>query len=263
VLYVDFQSKFDWNSERDILCRNPNFHQHPRYDSIIYEADGNDLAMGQLEVVFRCHLPRQISLDLAMIRPYRDSSWTAKTRTDCPIREWGAGPLFITLEQVTRGALLCPILGASRNVFYVMDGIDSGCNKIYGLVCPKSPLCSLCQLVMTRNPPREWLVSHHNTSLAHNPAHAVAAQTVFFRHGYQSGLKNPDSGVSRRRQRVTKVGQREVEARRNRKSHLYVYNSNRSSCRTSTLSHHYFPRTRRWRSKCVLLHILFPFNVSD
>ncbi|KAJ7702028.1 hypothetical protein B0H14DRAFT_3527379 [Mycena olivaceomarginata] len=34
--------------------------------------------------------------------------------------------------------------------------------------------------------------------------------------GYQSELKNPDSGVSHRRQRVTKVGQREVEARRNR-----------------------------------------------
>ncbi|KAJ7888658.1 hypothetical protein B0H14DRAFT_2562229 [Mycena olivaceomarginata] len=37
--------------------------------------------------------------------------------------------------------------------------------------------------------------------------------------GYQSGLKNPDSGVSRRRQRVTKVGQREVEAQRN---HLII-----------------------------------------
>ncbi|KAJ7831232.1 hypothetical protein B0H14DRAFT_3713934 [Mycena olivaceomarginata] len=34
-------------------------------------------------------------------------------------------------------------------------------------------------------------------------------------HGYQSGLKNPDSGVSRRCQRVTKVGQREVEAQHN------------------------------------------------
>ncbi|KAF8146843.1 hypothetical protein K438DRAFT_1990128 [Mycena galopus ATCC 62051] len=35
-------------------------------------------------------------------------------------------------------------------------------------------------------------------------------------HGYQSGMKNPNSGVSRRRQHVTKVGQREVEAQRNR-----------------------------------------------
>ncbi|KAJ7870473.1 hypothetical protein B0H14DRAFT_2345697 [Mycena olivaceomarginata] len=125
VLYVDFQSKVDWNSERDILRCNPKFHQRPRYDSIIYEADGNDLAMGQLELVFRCHLPHQNLLDLALIRPYCDSSWTAKTRTDCPIREWGAGPLFITLDQVTRGALLCPIFGASRTVFYVMDCIDS------------------------------------------------------------------------------------------------------------------------------------------
>ncbi|KAJ7312982.1 hypothetical protein DFH08DRAFT_791258 [Mycena albidolilacea] len=125
VLYIDFQSKVDWNSDRDILRCNPKFHGRPRYDSIIYEADGNDLAMGQLELIFRCHLPHQKSLDLAMIRPYCNSSWTAKTRTDCPIREWGAGPLFITLDQVTRGALLCPIFGASRTVFYVMDCIDS------------------------------------------------------------------------------------------------------------------------------------------
>ncbi|KAJ7864479.1 hypothetical protein B0H14DRAFT_2574409 [Mycena olivaceomarginata] len=90
VLYIDFQSKVDWNSDRDILRCNPKFHGRPRYDSIIYEADGNDLAMGQLELIFRCHLPHQKSLDLAMIRPYCNSSWTAKTRTDCPIREWGA-----------------------------------------------------------------------------------------------------------------------------------------------------------------------------
>ncbi|KAJ7206793.1 hypothetical protein GGX14DRAFT_637014 [Mycena pura] len=95
VLYVDFQSKVDWNNGRDILRCNPMFHGRQRYDSVIYEAQDDNLAM-----------------DLAMIRPYRKSSWAARTRTDCPMREWSPGSIFIALEHVTRGALLCPIFGA-------------------------------------------------------------------------------------------------------------------------------------------------------
>jgi hypothetical protein len=81
--------------------------------------------MGQLQLVFRCHLPQKITLDLAMIQPYRKSSWAARTRTDCPIYEWGPGStIFIALEHVTRGALFCHIFGASREVFYLVDCID-------------------------------------------------------------------------------------------------------------------------------------------
>ncbi|KAJ7729860.1 hypothetical protein DFH07DRAFT_781831 [Mycena maculata] len=83
VLYVEFQSIVDWDSGRDILRCNPMFHGRSRYDSIIYEGHGDDLTMGQLELVFRCHLPHKATLDLAMIRPYRKSSWAARTRTDC------------------------------------------------------------------------------------------------------------------------------------------------------------------------------------
>jgi hypothetical protein len=81
--------------------------------------------MGQLELVFRCHLPHKVYLDLALIRPYRKSSWLPRTRTDCPIREWSPGSLFISMEHVTRGTLLCPIFGATVEVFYVMDCIDA------------------------------------------------------------------------------------------------------------------------------------------
>jgi hypothetical protein len=81
--------------------------------------------MGQLQLVFRCHLPQKMTLGLAMIRPYRKSSWAAHTRTDCPICEWSPGStIFIALEYVTRSTLLCPISGASREVFYVVDCID-------------------------------------------------------------------------------------------------------------------------------------------
>ncbi|KAJ7093808.1 hypothetical protein C8R44DRAFT_989899 [Mycena epipterygia] len=124
VLYVDYQSKVDWKLGRDILRCNAQFHGRSRYDSIIYEAHDKDLAMGQLEMVFCWHLPRKVCLDLAMIKPYCKSFWAARTHTDCPMREWGPRSTFIALEHVTRGALLCPIFGASREVLYVIDCVD-------------------------------------------------------------------------------------------------------------------------------------------
>ncbi|KAJ7888420.1 hypothetical protein B0H14DRAFT_2308747, partial [Mycena olivaceomarginata] len=72
-LYIEFQSKVDWNKGTDILRCNPNFYGHQRYDSIIYEAQG-DLAMGRLELIFRCHLPHKVTFDLALIRQYRKSA---------------------------------------------------------------------------------------------------------------------------------------------------------------------------------------------
>ncbi|KAK7059317.1 hypothetical protein R3P38DRAFT_2495841, partial [Favolaschia claudopus] len=124
ALYVDFQSTVTWKSQRDVLRCNSSFHNRPRYDSVIYDAEDDPLAMGELALVFRCFLPNRHTLDLAMIRPFRSSTWHPKTRTDCPIRERKSGVMFIALEHVVRGALLCPIFGASREAFYVIDCID-------------------------------------------------------------------------------------------------------------------------------------------
>ncbi|KAK6972070.1 hypothetical protein R3P38DRAFT_3336150 [Favolaschia claudopus] len=124
ALYVNFQSSVNWKSERDILRCNPSFHNEPRYDSVIFNAEDDPLAMAELALVFRCFLPDGVKLDLAMVRPFRRSSWHPKTRTDCPIRERKSGVMFIALEHVVRGVLLCPIFGASREAFYVIDTID-------------------------------------------------------------------------------------------------------------------------------------------
>jgi hypothetical protein len=126
VLYVEYQSEVDWRSARDILRCNPQFHSVPRFDSVIYSADDDPLAIGQLELLFRCRLPGNTSLDLAMIRPFRRTSWKPKTRTDCPIREaTSAGnSKFIALAHVVRGALLCPTLGGRAGVLYAMDYTD-------------------------------------------------------------------------------------------------------------------------------------------
>ncbi|KAK6966928.1 hypothetical protein R3P38DRAFT_2475087, partial [Favolaschia claudopus] len=120
-LYVNFQSSVNWKSERDILRCNPSFHNEPRYDSVIFNAEDDPLAMAELALVFRCFLPDGVKLDLAMVRPFRRSSWHPKTRTDCPIRERKSGVMFIALEHVVRGVLLCPIFGASREAFYTID----------------------------------------------------------------------------------------------------------------------------------------------
>ncbi|KAJ7932210.1 hypothetical protein B0H13DRAFT_2263411 [Mycena leptocephala] len=71
----------------DILRCNPNFHNAPRFDSVIYETDDDLLAMGQLQFVFRTHLPSGAKLDLAMIRQFRKTSWQPRTRT--PTAQFG------------------------------------------------------------------------------------------------------------------------------------------------------------------------------
>ncbi|KAF8184612.1 hypothetical protein K438DRAFT_2020332 [Mycena galopus ATCC 62051] len=123
VIYVDYQSKVDWRSARDILRCNPNA---PRFDCIIYETDNDSLAMGELHFVFRCHLPGNAALDLAMVCPFRKTSWQPNTRTDCPIRE--KMPVttssFVALEHVVRGALICPIFDGKEGMHYVVDCVD-------------------------------------------------------------------------------------------------------------------------------------------
>ncbi|KAJ6456055.1 hypothetical protein C8R45DRAFT_1186860 [Mycena sanguinolenta] len=126
TIYLDYQSRVDWRTAHDILRCNPKFHGAPRFDSVIYEADDDDLAIGQLQFVFRCHLPSSAMLDLAVIRPFRKTSWQPRTSTDCPIREQVAAKssMFIALEHVIRGALLCPIFGGKQDMHYVIDCID-------------------------------------------------------------------------------------------------------------------------------------------
>ncbi|KAJ7873127.1 hypothetical protein B0H14DRAFT_3561224, partial [Mycena olivaceomarginata] len=126
VIYVEYQSKVDWRSARDILRCNPRFHNAPRYDCVIYETDDDPFAMGELCFVFRCHLPGKAALDLAMVRPFRKTSWQPNTRTDCPIREKmpATTASFVALEHVVRGTLLCPIFGGKVGMHYIIDCVD-------------------------------------------------------------------------------------------------------------------------------------------
>ncbi|KAJ7181102.1 hypothetical protein C8R46DRAFT_885957 [Mycena filopes] len=126
VVYVDYQSKVDWRSARDILRCNPHFHGEPRFDSVIYEDDNNPLAMGQFHFIFRCYLPGAVTIDLAMVQPFRRTTWQPNTRTDCPIREKLSlkNCQFIAMEHIVRGALLCPIFGGKDGMHCIIDCID-------------------------------------------------------------------------------------------------------------------------------------------
>ncbi|KAJ7248708.1 hypothetical protein C8J57DRAFT_1672463 [Mycena rebaudengoi] len=126
AIYVEYQSKVDWRSARDILRCNPHFHGAPRFDSVIYEDDDSSLAMGQFHFLFHCHLPGDSALDLAMVRPFRRTAWQPNSRTDCPIREILPlkGCHFIALEHIVSGALLSPIFGGEDSMHYIIDCID-------------------------------------------------------------------------------------------------------------------------------------------
>ncbi|KAJ7141078.1 hypothetical protein C8R44DRAFT_866737 [Mycena epipterygia] len=93
---------------------------------VIYNTDDDPLAMGQVQFMFRAHLPSGAKLNLAMIRPFRKTSWHPKTHTDCPIREQvpAQSSIFIVLEHIVRGVLLCPIFGGRQDMHYVIDCID-------------------------------------------------------------------------------------------------------------------------------------------
>ncbi|KAJ7344065.1 hypothetical protein DFH08DRAFT_701692 [Mycena albidolilacea] len=126
VIYVEYQSKVDWRSSRDILHCNPRFHNAPRFDCIIYETDDDLIAMGELFFVFRCHLPGNVVIDFAMVRTFRKTTWQPNTRTDCPIREKmpATAASFVTLEHVVHGTLLCPIFGGKAEMHYIIDCVD-------------------------------------------------------------------------------------------------------------------------------------------
>ncbi|KAJ7181268.1 hypothetical protein C8R46DRAFT_1211522 [Mycena filopes] len=97
-----------------------------RFDCVIYETDDDPLAMAQLQLVFRAHLPNGTNLDLAMVRPFRKTRWQPKTSTDRPVREQLSqqSSTFIALEHIVRGALLCPIFGGKQGMHYIVDCID-------------------------------------------------------------------------------------------------------------------------------------------
>ncbi|KAJ7640145.1 hypothetical protein B0H17DRAFT_960615, partial [Mycena rosella] len=115
-----------WRGARDILRCSPHFHSVPRFDSVIYEDDNNPLAIGQLHFVFRCHLPGNASLNLALVQAFDRTAWRPNTRTDCPIRP--KLPLqsfhFIALEHIVCDALVCQIFGGKHGMYYIIDCID-------------------------------------------------------------------------------------------------------------------------------------------
>ncbi|KAJ7088994.1 hypothetical protein C8R44DRAFT_649100, partial [Mycena epipterygia] len=114
----------DWRSARDILRCNPHFHGAPWFNSVIYDDDS--FSMGQFHFLFHCHLPSDVELDLAIVRPFCRTAWQPNTRTDCPIHQ--QLPLkschVIALEHILRGALLSPIFGGKDGMYYIIDCID-------------------------------------------------------------------------------------------------------------------------------------------
>ncbi|KAJ7435639.1 hypothetical protein FB451DRAFT_1194473 [Mycena latifolia] len=82
--------------------------------------------MGQFHFVFRCHLPGNVALGLAMVQPFGRTEWQPNTPTDCPIRQKLSlkSCHFIALEHIVRGVLLSQIFGVKDSMHYIVDCID-------------------------------------------------------------------------------------------------------------------------------------------
>ncbi|KAJ6459079.1 hypothetical protein C8R45DRAFT_765428, partial [Mycena sanguinolenta] len=124
-IYIEYQSKVNWRKARDILRCNSQFHSALRFNSVVYETEGDPVTMGELHFIFQCHFLSGEVLDLAMTRPFRKTSWQPNTPTDCSIHEQApaTSSAFIALEHLVHSALLCPIFGGKAGVHYIIDCI--------------------------------------------------------------------------------------------------------------------------------------------
>ncbi|KAJ3563065.1 hypothetical protein NP233_g9182 [Leucocoprinus birnbaumii] len=83
-LKVHYASIVDWRGETDYLRCSEEFHNCARYDSIIYNSDGQ-MQFGELQMVFTIKLRRDDQSDyiipLCLIRPYEQLTTSGSTRS--------------------------------------------------------------------------------------------------------------------------------------------------------------------------------------
>ncbi|KAJ3559044.1 hypothetical protein NP233_g11364 [Leucocoprinus birnbaumii] len=65
---VFYSSLVDWREAVDYLRCSPSFNNQPRYDSVIYKADGHDI-FGKLQKIFAINVSGE-DIPLCLVRPY-------------------------------------------------------------------------------------------------------------------------------------------------------------------------------------------------
>ncbi|KAJ7827364.1 hypothetical protein B0H14DRAFT_3720925 [Mycena olivaceomarginata] len=110
--HITYQSLEDWRGLRDIVRRNPSFHGHPRYDSVLFNSDSPDMAFARLHSPLRCTLESKHQFNVALVRQYHRRNWKPRTEwAGCQVREEVPEYSFLLTDYVIRAALLTPVPG--------------------------------------------------------------------------------------------------------------------------------------------------------
>ncbi|KAJ7599598.1 hypothetical protein C8J56DRAFT_1011188 [Mycena floridula] len=111
---------------RDLLRCNSNWNSKgPRADSVLIHAEGDSLLPARLVKVFRCKfMGSGRTLDLALVRMFTpERKWKPRTIWDgCQIFSEGKESTFVSMEYITRGALLAPAKRAG--IYTLVDCTD-------------------------------------------------------------------------------------------------------------------------------------------
>jgi hypothetical protein len=129
---VIYQSLEDWRAARDILRCKPDFHTRKRYDGVLLNTE--DVRFARLEGLFRCTLPSGVVRDVAMVRPFRASSWRPRSSWNgCQVveltteRDGSPATMFVSPEYFVRGVLLVDtdLKRLAGRRFFVDDVVDN------------------------------------------------------------------------------------------------------------------------------------------
>ncbi|KAF7332466.1 hypothetical protein MKEN_00128700 [Mycena kentingensis (nom. inval.)] len=124
-LYVNYQSREDWRSARDIIRCNPLFHGRERFDSLLVNMTDPGLHFARVAALLRCKLPSGREVDVAIARMFESSRWKPKTMwAGCQIRDESKEYVFLSMEYVIRGALMAPVsLERDEPTHYLVDTV--------------------------------------------------------------------------------------------------------------------------------------------
>ena len=104
-MYLSYQSMEDWTEVTDVVRCNANFHEHPRYDSVVINSERRPrtpLHCARLYGLYRCYLPSHDHVDVALVHEFRSSrSWRPRTVwKGCSIYEQSSGVSFVLVENL-------------------------------------------------------------------------------------------------------------------------------------------------------------------
>jgi hypothetical protein len=126
---VHYASVIDWRWKPNIIRANPCFHNHPRYDYVLVQVNGNQCIFAQLLYIFRVRYLEN-SFDLVLVLPLDAPRLADNRGRDQALRLTRVRPrrkvetLIIEANIIVRGGLVAADLASNGGEMLVVDGID-------------------------------------------------------------------------------------------------------------------------------------------